>query len=92
MDIVEKSNTALRRIVQNDPKLTSLSVVNQDHTTNHNDHTGYFWLHNGADLSKLGKAIGNNTHLIGVSLYKSSEWMTRTGTNAFFEGLGRNTT
>ena len=92
MDIAEKSNTTLRRIEQNDPKLTSLAIVNQEHTASHpGDNTrGYFWVHDGADLSRLGNAIANNTRLEGrISLFKSSEWTL--DTRSLLEGLQRNT-
>ena len=90
MDVVEKSNTTLLSIEQNDPNLTHLAVVNRDYPTTASK--GRFWVHNGADLSKLGAAIANNTHLEGISFYKSSEWTSQLDANALFEGLQRNTT
>ena len=58
MDIVEKSSKTLRRVEQNDPKLKNLTIRNQNQTTARTK--GCFWLHDGADLSRLGNAIANN--------------------------------
>ena len=92
MDIVEKSNTSLRCIENNDPTLTYLSIVNQGHTTGHSSHV-CFWVLNEVDLSRLGNAIGKNTHLKFIEFYNSLEWTaSRLDTTAFFEGLSRNTT
>ena len=88
MDIVEKSNTTLHRIEQNDPKLTHLAVVGRDYTIEHK--VACFWLHDTADLSRLGNAIANNIYLETISLKESSEWTLDTA--PLFEGLQRNTT
>jgi hypothetical protein len=91
MDIVEKSNrTTLRRIEDNDPKLTSLSIVDRGHTTHNPEEC--FWVQDGADLSRLGNAIANNTNLKKISLYRSSEWTSQLDANALFEGLQQSTT
>jgi len=96
MDIIERSDATLRRIEQNDPKLTFLYIVNQNYPTGTAGEgepaRGNFWVHNGADLSRLGAAIGKNTNLKKILLYKSSEWTSRLDTNTLFEGLQRNTT
>ena len=94
MDIVEKSNTTLCRIEDNDPKLTYLNVVGRDYTTEHNKRNepknlACFWLHDGADLSRLGSAIANNTRLDSIALNKSSEWTL--DTTPLIKGLQRNT-
>ena len=89
MNIVEKTNATLIRIEQNDPKLKSLSVVNQDHSAGDTT-TRYFWLHNGADLRRLGNAIANNTQIQGITFHKSSDWTGDTA--SLLEGLKRNTT
>jgi len=88
MDIVEKSNRTLLRIEDNDPKLTSLSIVDRGHTAHNPEEC--FWMHDGADLSRLGSAIANNIHLETISFFKSSEWTLDTG--SLLEGLQRNTT
>lgn len=87
MSIVEISNETLRRIEQNDPKLTSLYIANQGHSTGNTD--SYFWLHDSADVSRLGNAIANNTHLEGIEFHNSSEWTL--DMTFLFEGLQRNT-
>ena len=91
MDLVEKSNATLRRIEQNDPKLTVLSIVNRDYTTTRSN---CFWVHDGAGLSRLGHAIANNTNLKKISFHKSSEWgyNSTAERKAFFDGLKQNTT
>ena len=86
MDIVEKSNAILRRIEQNDPKLTSLAIVDRGHTRDYLK--GCFWCYDGVDMSRLGNAIANNTQLREITFHNSSEW---THTRSFFEGLQRNT-
>ena len=93
MDIVEESNTTLRRIEQNDPKLLSLAIVNRDHSPNNDSTRGSFWLHEGADLSRLGNAIGNNKHLDGIALKVgvSSDWTTL-NTTPLIKGLQRSNT
>jgi len=91
---VEKSKVALLRVEQNDPQLLSISIVGQDHSmvmVNSTSRINYFWVQDEADLSRLGNAIGNNTHLIKISFHKSSEWMSSFNTKPFFEGLQRNT-
>lgn len=62
-NIVEQSNKTLRRLEQDDPKLTSLYIVNPDHQLLRGNQSPrqYFWLHDGAELSRLGNAIANNT-------------------------------
>ena len=91
MDIVEESNKTLIRLENNDPEMTAVSVINRDHSPRHNiKSNGCFWLHDGADLSRLGNAIGHNTHLESISLHKSSEW-TR-DSRPLFEGIQQNTT
>ena len=93
MDIIEKSNTTLLSIEQNDPKLTHLIVVGRDYTTEHK--VACFWLHEGADVSRLGNAIANNTHLESIDLRGSSEWTLDTNgrlTPSLFDGLQRNNT
>jgi len=87
MDIVEESNKTLLRAEQNDPKLKSLTIRNRNHTTGRI--RGCFWLHDGADLSRLGNAITNNTNLKKISFYKSSE---RQFNKTFFKVLKRNAT
>ena len=82
MDIVEKSNAILRRIEQNDPKLTSLYIGPDD---------SQFWLHEGADLLRLGHAIANNTHLESIDLRESSPLLVD-NTVPLIEGLQQNTT
>ena len=89
MDLVEKSNRTLRRLEVNDPKLTTLFVASRDRG-DQSSGDGYFWLHNGADLGRLGAATGNNTHLKGLALHTSSDW--RLDTRSLLEGLQRNTT
>jgi len=89
MDIVEKSNRTLHRLEQNDPKLKSLHIVGRDNTAGHTA-KGCFWVHDEADLSKLGNAIGNNEHLSVISFHESSEWTL--DSRPLFEGLQRNTT
>lgn len=88
MDTIERSNTTLLSIEQNDPKLTHLAVVGRDYTADNTK--GYFWLHDGADLLRLGNAIGNNTNLKSIALRESSGW-TR-NTSSIFEGIQRNAT
>ena len=56
MSIVEISDKTLRRIEQNDPKLTFLSIVNRGHTVGGHFNI-CFWLHDSADVSRLGDAI-----------------------------------
>lgn len=92
MDIVEESNKTLRRLERNDPKLTTLAIFNRDHSTARIK--GCFWLHEGADLSRLGNAIANNTNLKRITFHKSSEWeyQSLAEKKAFFDGLKRNTT
>ena len=90
VNIAEESNKVLTRLEQNDPKLKSLSVVNWDHSAGDST-TRYFWLHDGADnLSRLGNAIANNTHLETIEFHNSSEWTI--DTRPLVEGLQRNTT
>jgi len=88
MSIVEISNKTLYRIEQNDPKLTSLSIANRGHSTGNTSDT--FWLHDSADVSRLGNAIANNTHLERIIFQNCSEW--KLDTRFLFEGLQRNTT
>ena len=96
MDTIERSNTTLLSIEQNDPKLKFLYIVNQGYppTTDSEGEParGIFWVHNGTDLSRLGAAIANNTNLKKILLYKSSEWTSQLDTNTLFEGLQRSTT
>ena len=67
MDIIERSDATLRRIEQNDPKLTFLYIVNQGYPTGTigegEPARGNFWVHNGADLSRLGAAILERTQI-----------------------------
>jgi len=93
MSIVKISDETLRRIENNDPNLTYINVVSRDYTDNQTV-KGYFWLHNGADVSRLGNAIANNTHLKSIELCGTSEWMLATtlDTAPLFEGLQRSTT
>jgi len=86
MNTVEESNKTLLRVEQNDPKLKTLTIRIRNHTSGRIK--GCFWLHDGADLSRLGNAIANNTNLKKISFYKSSEPFNK----AFFGGLKRNTT
>jgi len=89
MDIVEESNKTLSRLENNDPGLTSLDIVSLSHTLGDRV-AGRFWMHNGADLLKLGNAIGNNEHLTLISFHESLEWTLDTA--PLFEGLQRNST
>jgi len=92
MNIVEKTNATLIRIEQNDPKLESVIITSSNYSSNNTgNHSklGYFWLHDGADLSRLGSAIGNNTQIQGMTLHGSSDWTGDTA--SLLEGLKRNT-
>ena len=90
MSIVEDSNKTLRRIENNDPELKSLAVVDRGYSTGISTSVdACFWLHDGADVLRLGNAIANNEHLEGISLYESSEWTSQLDTNALFDGLQR---
>ena len=88
-DIIEESNTTLRRIEQHDPQLTSLAIVNRDSTGDYTTR-GQFWLHDEADLMRLGNSIANNTHLKEIALYNTLEWTV--DARSLFEGLQRSTT
>ena len=89
MSIVERSDDTLRRLEQNDPKLrTSLSIANRGHTTGHTSDT-CFWLHDSADVLRLGNAIANNTHLERIVIHNCSEWTL--DTKSLFEGLQQST-
>ena len=91
MDILEKSNATLRRLENNDPKLTGVSIANRGHSTGHTSDTrGYFWLHDSADVSRLGNAIANNTHLEEIAFHNCSEWIL--DTKFLFGGLQQSTT
>jgi len=93
-DIVEQSNKTLRRLEQDDPKLTSLyiNIVNPDHPLRGNQRLPrqYFWLHDGADLLRLGNAIANNTQLKEIIFHESIRWGDRFDAH-LLEGLQQNT-
>ena len=59
-----KSQETLRRVAQNDPSLTELTLSGNSLYDNDNfNNCGAFYSYSSDDYSTLGSAIANNTHL-----------------------------
>ena len=74
------SQKMLRRIEQNDAQLTDLSIGS----------FGWFTSSDASDYSRLGAAIGNNTHLRKLNVDLDDEDPLDVANNEFFDGLERN--
>ena len=80
------SQETLRRVTQNDPSLTELSLVDN----NNYDSDGKFVSDNSDDYSTLGAAIANNTHLEMLIVTLSDGLPLGVANIGFYDGLTRN--
>ena len=87
----ERSALTLRQVEENDPNLTVLTVLHfYDMDANK---SGYFHPENRAELTRLGNALRNNTHLnfLCVSTINGHMSYLLDNNEALFEGLRQNT-
>ena len=82
------SQETLRRVTQNDPSLTELSLVG--YNTNFYDSDGKFYSDNRGDYSALGAAIANNTHLEKLEVILSDDLPLPVLNRGFYDGLKAN--
>ena len=75
------SQETLRRVEQNDAQFTDLWI---------NPTGGAFRSSDACDYSRLGVAIGNNTHLTKLRVYLRANQALDIANNEFFDGLKRN--
>ena len=79
-----RSQETLRRIEQNDDQLTTLWMGNSNYG-------GGFRSSDASDYSRLGAAIGNNTHLTNLQVFLVVDGSALDIANTeFFDGLKRN--
>ena len=77
------SQVTLRRIEQNDAELIGLWIGNPDYV-------GGFISSDAGDYTRLGAAIGNNTHLTKLRVFLDANQALDIANNAFSDGLKRN--
>ena len=82
------SQETLRRVQQNDDTLNTLQLCQG---TSMFDGAGRFNSNDGSDYSKLGAAIGENTHLTTLDVNLSDGIMLDVIHTGFYDGLKRNT-
>ena len=78
----------LRRVTQNDPSFTSLSLI--DNNTYHGIHYGKFISDNSDDYSTLGSAIAINTHLESLVVTSSDGLPLAVADRGFIDDLKSN--
>ena len=82
------SQEILRRVTQNDPSLTTLSLSDISH---YYGDDGQFYSDNSDDYSALGVAIANNTHVASLSVILSIRRLQLTvSEREFYDGLKSN--
>ena len=82
------SEETLRRVEQNDGDLTELYIG--ELLLGFSDVDGEFQSSDASDYSRLGTAIGNNTHLTKLRVYLGANQALDIANNEFFNGLKRN--
>ena len=82
------SENTLRKIEQNDDALTELLIGRSYVRNNYN---GAFNSSSSEDYSRLGAAIGNNTHLSELSVADFDDRVLTVTNRRFFDGIKRNT-
>jgi len=80
-----KSQKTLRRVEQNDDQLTTLRI-----SSTLLDVDGRFASSDASDYSRLGAAIGNNTHLTKLVVNPAQTPTLDIANHEFFDGLKRN--
>ena len=80
------SQETLRRVTQNDPSLTGLTLYDYIDC----DDDGEFYSENSDDYSTLGAAIANNTHLVRLAVILSDDLPLTVADRGFYDGLKRN--
>jgi Ran GTPase-activating protein (RanGAP) involved in mRNA processing and transport len=80
------SQETLRRVTQNDPSLTNLSLVDNIYDGDDGD----FYSDNSDDYSTLGSAIVNNTHLERLDVLSNDDLPLTVADRAFYDGLQSN--
>ena len=81
------SQEILRRVNQNDPSLTTLTLLD---TNNYGVTDGDFYSDNSDDYSTLGVAIANNTHLVILMVILSDGLPLGVANREFYDGLKAN--
>ena len=81
----DNSQDTLRRIEQNDAQFMDLQIGNYHYL-------GWFKSSDSSDYSRLGTAIGNNTHITKLvfRIDNEEECVLGAANNDFFNGLKRN--
>ena len=86
-----KSQKTLRQIEQNDDQLTTLRIGSALILNGRSlDNFGEFLSSDASDYSRLGTAIGNNTHLEELMVALDGAPTLDIANNEFFDGLKRN--
>ena len=86
-----KSRKTLRQIEQNDDQLTTLRIGSALILNGRSlDNFGEFLSSDASDYSRLGAAIGNNTHLTKLMVNPVQTPTLDIANNEFFDGLKRN--
>ena len=81
----DNSQETLRRVAQDDPSLTELTLDN-----NYGADDEEFYSDNSDDYSALGAAIANNTHLETLEVTSSNDLPLGVADREFYDGLTRN--
>lgn len=79
------SQDTLRRVTQDDPSLTILTISN-----NYGGADGKFYSDNSDDYSTLGAAIANNTHLAKLEVTFTTRLQLGVANRGFYDGLKSN--
>jgi len=80
------SQDTLRRVTQDDPSLTILTISNNCY----GGADGKFYSDNSDDYSTLGAAISNNTHLAALRVWLSDDLPLGVANRGFYDGLKSN--
>ena len=81
------SQEILRRVNQNDPSVTELTLLDND---NYGVTDGEFYSNNSDDYSTLGAAISNNTHLVRLAIILSDDLPLGVANREFYDGFKNN--